>query len=137
MTRILGWLQRALRHEFAAARQFALQAAVARRLGDSTLAAQCDEGAREELRHAGLLADAILAVGATPADGAPMVLPTGRTRDELIEEACRTESAALFLYRDAVRAAAGQSALCNLFEFLHREEAEHLAQLQRMRRTAA
>ncbi|MBX9631686.1 MAG: ferritin [Burkholderiales bacterium] len=137
MTRTLGWLQRALRHEFAAARQFALQASIARRLGDPKLAAQCDEGAREELRHAGLLADAILAAGAMPADGALAVLPTGRTRDELLDEACRTESAAVLLYRDALRATPSRSASRDLFEFLQREEAEHLALLQRMRRIAA
>jgi bacterioferritin (cytochrome b1) len=126
-----------MRHEFAAARQFALQAAVARGLGDPILAAHCDEGARDELRHAGRLADAILAAGALPAEGAPEVLPTGRTRDELIDEACRTESTAVVLYRDALHAAAGWPGLRSLFASLHREEAEHLAQLQRMRRAAS
>lgn len=132
--RVLGWLQRALRHEFAASRQFALQAAVARRLGDAGLAAQCDEGARDELRHAALLADAIVAAGAMPGDGAPPVLPTGRTRDELIAEACRTESAAVVLYRDASRAAAGEATLRELFDSLRSEEAQHLETLQRLRR---
>ena len=131
---MLGWLQRALRHEFAAARQFALQASIARSLGDASLCAQCEESAHEELRHALRLADAIVAAGAMPADGAPLALPPGRTRDELIEQACRTESAAVALYGEARRAAAGDSTLAGLFAALHDEELAHLTGLERMRR---
>ncbi len=60
---MLGWLHRALRHEFAAAQQFTLQAVVARELGDANLAMECEQSALEELRHAQRFAAALAEAG--------------------------------------------------------------------------
>jgi bacterioferritin (cytochrome b1) len=127
----IGWLQRALRHEFAAARQFTLQAVVARRLGDTGLAAECESSAVEELQHAQRFAAAIAATGASFGDGAPPTLPVGRTRPELLEQARATESLAVRMYREAERVCSGSAELEQLFAQIGAEEAGHLAQLER------
>lgn len=133
---MLGWLQRALRHEFAAARQFTLQAVVARALGEAVLACECEEAACEELQHARRFAAALAQAGAAFADGAPACLPIGHSVAELIGNALTTELAAVRLYRDAARACRGVETLRGLFESIGAEEASHYEQLtQRLGRT--
>jgi bacterioferritin (cytochrome b1) len=133
---MLGWLQRALRHEFAAARQFTLQAVVARELGDSALAGECEGSAVEELRHAQRFASALAQAGAPVADGAVSCLPVGRSVIELLQHARTTEAAAVRLYRDAARACQGVEPLRRLFELIGAEEATHYDQLtQRLARS--
>ncbi len=126
---MLGWLQRALRHEFAASRQFTLQAVVARALGDSALASECEASASEELGHAQRFAAALAQAGAAFGDGAGAPLPIGRSVAELIGHARATEAAAVRLYRDAARACHGVQSLRNLFETIGAEEATHYEQL--------
>jgi bacterioferritin (cytochrome b1) len=131
---MLGWLQRALRHEFAASRQFTLQAVVARELGDSALACECEASASEELRHAQRFAAALAQAGAGFGDGAVASLPIGYSTAELIGHARATEAAAVRLYRDAARACQAVQALRRLFESIGAEEAAHYEQLtQRLR----
>ncbi len=131
---MLGWVQRALRHEFAASRQFTLQAVVARGLGDNALACECEASAAEELRHAQLFAAALAQAGAAFGDGAVACLPIGRSWAELIGHARTTEASAVRLYRDAARACQGAPALRVLFESIGAEEATHYEQLtQRLR----
>ena len=125
----LGWLQRALRHEFAAARQFTLQAVVARGFGDPVLAADCERSAAEELQHAQRFAAALAAAGAGFGDGAPPTLPVGHTRPEVLEQARATEALAVRMYREAARSCAGFTDLERLFTQIGAEEAGHLHQL--------
>jgi bacterioferritin len=127
----IGWLQRALRHEFSAARQFALQAVQARRLGDAALAADFERSAGEELAHAQRFAHALAELGAPFGDGAAPPRPTGRTLVELLVHACETEAAAVRLYRDAARRCAGAVAIRRLFEAIGAEEAAHLEDFER------
>ena len=132
---MLGWLQRALRHEFAAARQFTLQAVVARELGDGALGSECEQSAAEELRHAQRFAAALAQAGAAFADGAMASLPTGRSVAELIGHARTTEAQAVRLYREAARACVSIVPLRHLFESIGAEEAMHYEQLtQRLQR---
>jgi bacterioferritin len=128
---MLGWLQRALRHEFAAAQQFTLQAVVARALGDPALAAECEGSAFEELRHAQLFATALAEVGAAFGAGPVASLPIGGSVPELLGHARMTEAAAVRLYRDAARACTGAEQLRHLFESIGAEEATHYEQLTR------
>lgn len=132
---MLSWLQRALRHEFAAARQFTLQAVVARHLGDGALSHECEQSATEELQHAQRFAAALAHAGAAFSDGAVASLPIGHSVAELVENARATEAQAVRLYRDAARACVSVEALRLLFESIGAEEASHYEFLtQRLRR---
>jgi bacterioferritin (cytochrome b1) len=126
----LGWLQRALRHEFAASRQFTLQAAVARRLGESALADESMAAAAEELTHARLLAEALHAAGVACSEGAAPGFPVGRTATELLACAIDTEAEAVRLYRAAAAACTASAPAAQLFAQIGAEEAGHLALLQ-------
>ena len=128
---MLGWLQRALRHEFAAAQQFTLQAVVARELGDAALGTECEEWTREELGHAQRFASALAHSGAAFGTGAIASLPIGRTVGELLEHARTTEASAVLLYRNAARACQGAEGLRHLFESIGAEEAAHYDELTR------
>jgi len=131
----IAWLQRALRHEFAAARQFTLQAALAQRLGEGELATQCEQAALDEWQHARRLASALADAGGAFAEGAPPLLPVGRDVRDLLAHAADTERRAVALYHDAARAARGPARA--LFDALGADEAQHLEQLQaRLRRLA-
>jgi bacterioferritin (cytochrome b1) len=134
----LGWLQRALRHEFAAARQFTLQAAVARRLGENALADESMAAAAEELTHARLLAEAIHAAGVACGEGAAPGFPVGASAAELLAHAIDTEAEAVRLYRAAATACTASTTAAQLFAQIGAEEALHLEQLQeRLRRRGA
>ena len=130
---MIGWLQRALRHEFAAVRQFTLQAVVARRLGDAALAAECERAAHEELLHAQRFAEALAGASAPLGDGAPVNLPVGGSIAELLDNARATEAEAVRLYRDGARASRGVERAQRLFEEIGAEEAAHLEELTRRR----
>jgi len=133
---MLSWLQRALRHEFAASRQFTLQAVVARELGDAALGSECEEWTSEELRHAQRFATALAQAGAGFGDGSVVSLPIGHSVGELIGHARATEAAAVRLYREAARACQGAEPLRRLFESIGAEEATHYEQLTRRLRQA-
>jgi bacterioferritin len=128
---MLGWLQRALRHEFAAAQQFTLQAVVARGLGDANLAKECEGSAFEELRHAQRFAAALAEAGAALNLGPVASLPVGGSVTELLRHARMTEAAAVRLYRDAAHACTGAEPLRHLFESIGAEEAIHYDELTR------
>jgi bacterioferritin len=129
----IGWLQRALQHEFAAMRQFTLQAAVARRAGSSDLAAFCADSAADELAHARQLADALAEAGAALGSGGGPAFAVGTQPSEILDCGIATEQAALALYRQAARACAALPPLAALFEDIGADEARHLAQLQQRR----
>jgi bacterioferritin (cytochrome b1) len=120
-----------LRHEFAASRQFTLQSAVARRLGESALAEESLAAATEELTHARLLADALYAAGVACSEGAAPGFPVGRTAIELLEHAIATEAQAVRLYGAAAAACAASETTAALFAWIGAEEQRHLAQLER------
>jgi bacterioferritin (cytochrome b1) len=122
---MLVWLQRALSHEFAAARQFTLQAVVARALGDGTLACECEEWSCEELQHAQRFAGALSDAGTAFGGGAVASLPIGNSVVDLLGYARATEASAVRLYRDAARACRGVESLHRLFESIGGEEASH------------
>ncbi len=128
---MLGYLQRALRHEFAAAQQFTLQAVVARALGDTSLGLECEESAAEELRHAQRFAAALDQAGTAVGSGSVASLSVGGSIPELLRNARATEAAAVRLYRDAARACHGVEPLRRLFELIGAEEETHHAELTR------
>jgi len=133
---MLGYLQRAVRHEFAAAQQFTLQAVVARGLADTALGLECDAWAVEELRHAQRFASAVAQAGATLGAGSIASFPIGGTVAELLRCARDTEAAAVRLYREAARSCQGMEPLRELFESIGAEEASHYESLTRRLRQA-
>jgi len=133
---MLGYLQRAVRHEFAAAQQLTLQAVVAQELGDTALSVECERSAVEELRHARRFASALAQAGAAFGAGPVASYPVGGSAAELIRHARTTEAAAVRLYRDAARTCQGVEPLRTLFELIGAEEEIHYAELTRRLRLA-
>lgn len=133
---MLGYLQRAVRHEFAAAQQFTLQAAMARALGDKALGLECETWAAEELSHAQRFASAVAQAGAALGAGSIESFPIGGTIAELLRNARATEAAAVRLYREAARSCQGMEPLRELFDSIGAEEATHFEALTRRLRQA-
>lgn len=133
----IGWLQRALQHEFAAARQFTLQAAVAGHGGSRQLAAFCADAAVDELAHARRLADVLAAAGAALGSGGGPAFPVGTQASEILDHGIATEQAAVVLYAQAARACAALPSLAALFAAIGDDEARHLAQLRQQRAALA
>ncbi len=131
---MIGFLQRAVAHEFAACRQFTLQAVVAKRLGAEALATECRKSADEELMHGRMFADALAAAGAAFGTTTEAHLPIGNTIEQLLENARATEASAVRLYGDGARACAGVPAIAALFEHIRNDELEHEQMLSRMLR---
>jgi bacterioferritin (cytochrome b1) len=134
---MIGWLQRAVLHEFAATRQFTLQAVVARRLGDQAIADECDKSAAEELQHAQMFAGLLAESGAPFGAGASEVLPIGSTVLEILQHGQATEASAVRLYAEAARACSSVPRVGALFEEIGADEAQHfkhLAELIRNRK---
>lgn len=101
--RVIGYLQRALDHEFGAAQQFTLQAGQADVLGLPTLAAELRTAASEELAHAGAFIASLYALGSTPRAGNAGAPGVGRTQLELLRYGVATEASAIRLYTEASR----------------------------------
>lgn len=101
--RVIGYLQRALDHEFGAAQQFTLQAGQAEVLGLPALAAELRTAASEELAHAGAFIARLYALGATPRAGNAGAPGIGRTQRELLRHGLATEASAIRLYSEAAR----------------------------------
>lgn len=101
--RVIGYLQRALDHEFGAAQQFTLQAGQADILGLPGLAAELRTAASEELAHAGSFVACLYALGATPRAGNAGTPGVGRTHRELLLLGIATEASAIRLYTEASR----------------------------------
>jgi len=134
---MIGWLQRAVLHEFAAARQFTLQAVVARRLGEQAIASECEKSAAEELQHAQMFAAVLAEHGAPFGVGAPEVLPIGSTALEILQHGQTTEANAVRLYGEAARACSAAPRVGALFTEIGADEAQHfrhLAELIRNRK---
>lgn len=99
--RVIGYLQRAVNHEFSAAQQYTLQAVQAEAWGLKPLADELREGVREELRHAEVFLRRMVALGVSPHAGQPRALQAGRSHAELLRFGMATESDAIRLYAEA------------------------------------
>lgn len=99
--RVIGYLQRAVSHEFGAAQQFTMQAVQSEGWGLDALAAELRQGAREELGHAEMFLRQLRALGVTPHPGQPRAPQVGRSHAELLRFGLATEAEAIRLYREA------------------------------------
>ena len=131
--RVIGYLQRALDHEFGAAQQFTLQAGQADVLGLPSLAAELRTAASEELAHAGAFIARLYALGGTPRAGNAGAAGIGRTQQELLRHGLATEASAIRLYTEAARFCQqiGDHANLDVFARILGDEEQHYQELQR------
>lgn len=99
--RVIGFLQRAMNHEFNAAQQYTLQAVQAELWGMSQVAAELRQGALEEIRHAEELIRRMYAIGVTPRPWQARAPQIGRTPAEMQRFGLATEAEAIRLYEEA------------------------------------
>ena len=132
--RIIGYLQRAVNHEFGAAQQYTLQAGAAESWGMRDLADKLRCDAREELEHAEAFIVQMLRLGSAPHTGLPRVPQIGSTHAELLQFGLRTEMDAVSLYRAASRFCEqiGDKEHYELFERILKDEEHHTQELQRL-----
>lgn len=129
--RLVGYLQRALTHEFAATRQYLAQAHLVRAWGLVDEADHYRAEADEEIGHADALMGRLLAHGAQPVAAAGGGVRLGRDLRELLHVTRVLETDAVRLYREAAQYARRMRADedARLFERLEREEQAHLDEI--------
>lgn len=132
-SRVIGYLQRAVNHEFSAAQQYTLQAASAARWGMSELAEKLRRDAREELEHAEAFLGQMLSRGVHLRVGNTQTPQIGNNRAEVIKFGMQTEEAAVRLYREAAKFCQhiGDISGAELFVRILRDEEKHFAELAR------
>jgi bacterioferritin len=129
--RTLGWLSRALNHEMAAVQQYLAQSVLARLWGDAELAQRLHGEALEELGHASLLIEQQIRLGVAPCAGQLPVSRLGQRAEDLLAHDRQLEANAVQIYGDALHHARRlrDEQTVALFEYLLREEREHLEKL--------
>ena len=100
--RTLGWLNRALTHEFGAVQQYLAQSTLALLWGQQRLADEWRRDAAEELAHAGRLMERLIVLGVAPATGAMAPARLGRDADTLLRANRQLELDAVRLYQEAL-----------------------------------
>ncbi|TSE35403.1 ferritin-like domain-containing protein [Tepidimonas charontis] len=99
--RTIGWLNRALQHEFGAVQQYLAQSVLARLLGDAEGAERWRDEALEELAHAERLMERLIQLGAAPSAGALPPARLGRGPQDFDGIVHAMEWQAVRLYQDA------------------------------------
>ena len=131
--RVIGYLQRAVNHEFSAAQQYTLQAVQAEQLGLKPFASELRVGVSEELRHAEEFISRMYRLGTTPRAGQMCEAQVGRTYAEMLEYGLATEAAAIRLYEEASRFCQqiGDTGNSELFLRILDDEVSHYEDLAR------
>ncbi|MFN4263375.1 MAG: bacterioferritin [Thioalkalivibrionaceae bacterium] len=127
-SRLIGYFQRALTHEFSATRQYLAQHHLVRSWGFEAEAENLRSEVDEELAHADALMGRLIAYGAQPSAAAGGGVRLGRSMRELLEANRILEQDAVRLYREAGAYAARVRAFedARLFARLESEEQAHL-----------
>ncbi len=99
--RVLGWLTRALQHEFSALQQYLAQATLARLYGEVELAERLRAEALDELAHAERLMQRLIELGVAPAAGTLAPARLGRGVVDFAALNRQLEQTAVVLYQDA------------------------------------
>lgn len=131
--RVIGYLQRAVSHEFSAAQQYTLQAVLAESWNLPLLSAELRAGAHEELAHAEAFIGHLVRLGITPSSSQPRVPPVGRSHAELLRYGLATEVAAVRLYEEAAQfcARTGDTVHHAVFARILGDERQHQRDLER------
>lgn len=130
--RTVGWLQRALAHEFGAVQQYLAQSVLVRLWGDAALADALKREAHEELAHAERLMRRLIELGRAPAVGAVAPARLGRDVEALDAANRELERDAVHLYDQALAHAqrVRDAATAELLDEVLRAELAHLEALQ-------
>ncbi|MBK1709604.1 ferritin-like domain-containing protein [Marichromatium gracile] len=125
--RVLGYLGRALSHEYGAVQQYLTHAGLAAAWGLEAGAARLRVEAREELDHAERLTARLLDLGAMPGASRLRPVRAGTSLQALLEADRALEAEALALYREAAEHSArvGDTVSAELFAALYEEERAH------------
>jgi len=125
--RIIGYLQRAISHEFGAAQQFTLQAGLAESWAMAELASRLRRDAAEELAHAEAFIQQLIRLGVTPSLAQPSMLPAGDSHRQVLQFGLETELSAIRLYGEASRFCAqiGDAENRSLFARILGDEEQH------------
>jgi len=130
--RVLGYLGRALSHEFSAVQQYLTHAGLAELWGMAEVAQYFRDEARGEQEHAARLTDRMLQLGAMP--NASQLTPSraGPTLLDILEIDRAMELRAAEIYREAANYCALIHATADreLFVKLMEEELEHTRELE-------
>jgi bacterioferritin len=99
--RVLGWLTRALQHEFNAVQQYLAQSVLARLSGQPQLAEELHGEALHELEHAQRLMQRLIELGVAPSAGTLAPARLGRGVGDFATLNRQLEQTAVVLYQDA------------------------------------
>ncbi len=132
--RITGFLLQALTHEYTAVQQYLTQSSLCSLWGLAEWAGSFRNEAREELDHAGMLAQHLLLLGVAPGAGQMRPPRPGRDLLEMLEQDRDIEAAAVDLYAEALAFAhrIREERVAHLFARLLQDEQEHLQHLDGM-----
>ena len=131
-TKVIDYLNQALRHELTAVNQYWLHYRLVEDWGYTKLAKKEREESIEEMRHADKLADRIIFLEGLPNMQVLNPLKIGQTVKEVLEADLAGEYEAKALYseaREVCRAVADYVSM-NLFEELLRDEEHHINYLE-------
>ncbi len=130
--RVLGYLGRALSHEFSAVQQYLTHAGLAELWGMAEAAKYFAEEARGEQEHAARLTNRMLELGAMPSSSQLTAVRAGPTLLDLLETDRAMEVRAAEIYREAAHYCAliGDMPDRELFIKLMEEELEHTRELE-------
>ncbi|ANB01508.1 bacterioferritin [Ectothiorhodospira sp. BSL-9] len=125
--RILGYLGRALSLELSAVQQYMTQASLVEAWGLPEAAARLREETVEEMRHAELITQRMLSLGAAPNASQLRPAGVGRTLVDLLRQDAILEGEIIAIYQDAFtfcqRVGDGDNGA--FFQRLHQEELAH------------
>ncbi len=129
--RITGFLLQALTHEYTAVQQYLTQSSLCTLWGMAEWASSFRNEAREELEHAGMLAQHLLLLGIAPGAGQMRPPRPGRDILEMLEQDRDIEAAAVDLYAEALAFARRlrEEKIAYLFGRLLQDEQDHLQHL--------
>jgi bacterioferritin len=130
-SRIIGFLGRAISHEFSAAQQYLAQARLTALWGMESESAGFRKDADEEMGHADMLLTRMLYHGATPGGSQLAPVRLGRSLTDLLLHNREMELDAVRLYDEAVAYCRRRRAEddARLFERILNDEIEHVREI--------
>ena len=129
--RIVGLLRRALAHELTAVQLYLAQARLTALWGQDQASGRFREDVNAELRHAELLMEQLLLLGANPAASVLGAAHVGRDLKEMLEIDRVIEMEAVRLYQEGIRYCARRRDQPQhaLFAHILEDELEHVREL--------
>jgi len=130
--KVIALLNEALKEELTAINQYFLHAEMCENWHYTKLGNFIKKQSIDEMRHAEKLIERILFLDATPLMTEPMTLTIGKNVRDQLESDLKLEVQAVGMYNRAIRVSReeGDNASADLFEFLLKDEEEHVDWLE-------